>query len=92
MRKQQLRISYDDDVSILNIMTANRGVTSTSLRHDFDVIADLASEDSPSKVVGLEILNPTDYLPLGTHGYDEGLIPSSSAQRKARPQWRPTGT
>ena len=71
MPKQQLHISYDSDVKILNIMTSNRGVTSTSLRRDYDVIADLASENSPSKVVGLEILNPTDYLPLGTHGYDE---------------------
>ena len=71
MPKQELHISYDSDVKILNIMTSNRGVTSTSLRRDYDVIADLASENSPSKVVGLEILNPTDYLPLGTHGYDE---------------------
>ena len=68
---EQLRISYDPDVRILNITTANRGVTSTSLAHDYDVIADLSSEESPSKVVGLEILNPIDYLPLGTHGYDE---------------------
>ena len=71
MPEQQLRISYDTDVRTLNIMTANRGVTSTSLAHDYDVIADLFSEESSSKVVGLEILNPIDYLPLGTHGYDE---------------------
>ena len=71
MPEQQLRISYDADVRILNITTANRGVTSTSLDHDYDVIADLSSEHSPSKAVALEILDPINYLPLGTHGYDE---------------------
>ena len=48
MASQRLRISYDADVQILNITTANRGVTSTSLDHDYDVIADLSSEHSPS--------------------------------------------
>ena len=71
MPDQQLRVSYDDDVHILTIRTENRGVTSTSLEHDFDVVADLDSEDCPCKVVALEFLNPSDYLPLGVHGYDE---------------------
>ena len=71
MPEQLLRISYDPDVCILNITTANRGVTSTSLDHDYDVIADLSSEHSPSKVVALEILDPINYLPLGARGYDE---------------------
>ena len=70
MPEQQLRISYDPDVKILNITTENRGVTSTSLEHDYDVIADLDSEESPSKVVALEILDPINYFPLGANGYD----------------------
>ena len=71
MPEHQLRVSYDPDVRMLNITTADRGVTSTSLEHDYDVIADLDSEDSPCKVAALEILDPSNYLPFGTHGCNE---------------------
>ena len=72
MPNQHLRVSYDSDVHILNIISGERGITSTSLEGDFDVIADLTSEEAPSKVVALEILDPVNYFPLGTSGYDAG--------------------
>ena len=65
-----LKVTYDADVRILNILTADRGVTSTSLEHDDRVVADLATGDCYSKVVALEVLSPHAYLPLGKRGYD----------------------
>ena len=60
MPKQQLHISYDSDVKILNIMTSNRGVTSTSLRRDYDVDRRPRQRGQPQQGGYLEILNPTD--------------------------------
>ena len=71
MPKQHVRVSFNPDVKILDVTTENRGVISTSLEHDFDVIADLATEEVPTKVVGLQVMNPSEYLPLGIYGYDD---------------------
>ena len=71
MPSQYLRVAYDPaDVCILNISTGERSITSTSLEHEYDVIAELTAEEGPSKVVALEILDPFNYFPLGTSGYD----------------------
>ena len=66
----KLKASYDNEANSLLVRSYKRGVTSTTLEHDWDVILDLATENQHSKVVAVEVLHASAYLPLGRKGYD----------------------
>ena len=66
----KLRASYDNEANSLLVRSYRRGVTSTTLEHDWDVILDLATASQHSKVVAVEVLGASAYLPLGSKGYD----------------------
>ncbi len=60
--------SYDPEVDALSLRTGELEATSTSLDDDPDVVLSLAHDGS--RVVGVEVLGASAYLPLGKRCYD----------------------
>ena len=64
----RLEKSYDPEVDVLSLRTGEAEATCSSLDDDPDVVLSLAHDET--RVVGLEVLGASAYLPLGKCGYD----------------------
>ena len=64
-----MRTFYDSKANAWRLTTGDRGVTSTTLLDDDSIVIDLDTEDGYG-IVGLTVMGPRAYLPLGKVGYD----------------------
>ena len=65
-----LRVTYDEEVDVLCILTGERrGISATMPSPGPYIVVDLSKEGG-YHVVGVEVIGASTYLPLGKCGYD----------------------
>lgn len=64
-----MRVTYDQEVNVLGIMTDTPEAMCASLLYDPGIAVSLATEDGHD-IVGLEVLGASAFIPLGNRGYD----------------------
>ena len=64
-----MRTFYDSEANYVRLLSGDKGELSTTLLDDDNIVIDLDTEDGYG-IVGLTIMGPRAYLPLGKVGYD----------------------